>query len=75
LRCVVHRLSIVNRSRAQKCATLRTRLAQEIGIGSHYDLDRLDLTVQSTLNGALQHQVTDLLRRLPRAGIRRPPPV
>ena len=44
--------------------TLRTRLGQDLGINSLYDLDRLDLSVQSTLNVSLQHQVTDLLRRL-----------
>jgi membrane peptidoglycan carboxypeptidase len=50
---------------ARKSATtMRTRLAQDLGIDSLYDLDRLDLSVQSTLNVGLQHQVTDLLRKL-----------
>ncbi len=48
----------------KSATTLRTRLGQDIGINSLYDLDRLDLSVQSTLNVSLQHQVTDLLRRL-----------
>ncbi len=48
----------------KSATTLRTRLSQDLGINSLYDLDRLDLTVQSTLNVGLQHKVTDLLRRL-----------
>lgn len=48
----------------KSATTLRTRLGQDLGINSLYDLDRLDLSVQSTLNIGLQHQITDLLRRL-----------
>lgn len=52
----------------KSATTLRTRLSQDLGINSLYDLDRLDLSVQSTLNISLQHQITDLLRRLREPG-------
>ncbi|MGO9446013.1 MAG: transglycosylase domain-containing protein [Thiobacillaceae bacterium] len=42
-------------------SALRLRLAQMLGIGRLYDLDRLDLTAQSTLNGAAQKIVSDYL--------------
>ncbi len=48
----------------KSATTLRTRLAQDLGIDSLYDLDRLDLSVQSTLDVDLQHRITDVLRRL-----------
>ena len=45
-------------------ATLRTRLLGQIGIGSLYDLDRLDLTVETTLDKTVQENVTAALKRL-----------
>lgn len=42
-------------------SALRTRLAGMLGIERLYDLDRLDLTAQSTLNGAAQKIVSDYL--------------
>ncbi|MEO6423496.1 MAG: transglycosylase domain-containing protein [Candidatus Nitrotoga sp.] len=43
---------------------VRVRLASQMGLQSLYELDRLDLSVQSTLNGELQKKVTDILRQL-----------
>ena len=40
------------------------RLASQLGLQRMYDLDRLDLSVQSTLDGELQKKTTDMLRRL-----------
>jgi len=49
----------------QKTAsTLRTRLAQELGVERLYDLDHLDLTVASTIDQATQHAVTEMLHNL-----------
>ncbi len=45
-------------------AVLRTRLAKTLGIKSNYELDRLDLTVKTTLDYQTQLAVTDQLRRL-----------
>jgi membrane peptidoglycan carboxypeptidase len=42
----------------------RVRLAEVLGLQSMYDLDRLDLSAQSTLDIELQKAVNDMLRRL-----------
>ncbi len=50
---------------AQKAVNaVRMRLASQLGLQRMYDLDRLDLSVQSTLDGELQKKTTDMLRRL-----------
>ncbi len=46
---------------------LRTRLARTLGIKSNYDLDRLDLTVKTTLDYSTQQAVTNALRLLSQA--------
>ncbi len=43
---------------------LRTRLAKTLGIKSNYELDRLDLTVKTTLDYSAQQAVTHALRQL-----------
>ncbi|MDD5216318.1 MAG: transglycosylase domain-containing protein, partial [Methylococcales bacterium] len=43
---------------------LRARLAQMLGIKTNYDLDRLDLTVKSTIDYDMQQQVTAALKKL-----------
>ena len=43
---------------------LRTRLARTLGIKSNYDLDRLDLTVKTTLDYNTQQAVTNALKQL-----------
>ncbi len=43
---------------------LRTRLAKTLGVKSNYDLDRLDLTVKTTLDYSTQQAVTQALRQL-----------
>ncbi|MDD5580848.1 MAG: transglycosylase domain-containing protein [Methylobacter sp.] len=43
---------------------LRTRLAKTLGVKSIYDLDRLDLTVKTTLDYPTQQAVSNALRRL-----------
>jgi len=43
---------------------LRTRLARALGVKSNYDLDRLDLTVKTTLDYATQQAVANALRQL-----------
>ncbi|MEI7839106.1 MAG: transglycosylase domain-containing protein [Methylococcaceae bacterium] len=43
---------------------LRARLAQTLGIKTNYDLDRLDLTVKSTIDFDMQRQVTAALKKL-----------
>ncbi len=43
---------------------LRARLAQLLGIKTNYDLDRLDLTVKTTLDYGIQQEVTAALRKL-----------
>jgi membrane peptidoglycan carboxypeptidase len=45
-------------------STIRARLAQDLGVASLYDLDRLDVTVTSMLDTATQQAVTDALKRL-----------
>lgn len=50
---------------AQKAVNnVRVRLANLLGLRRLYDLDRLDLSVQSTLDGELQREITDMLRGL-----------
>ncbi len=43
---------------------VRTRLLSLLRVSSLYDLDRLDLTAETTLDAATQQRVTDLLSRL-----------
>jgi membrane peptidoglycan carboxypeptidase len=43
---------------------LRTRLARTLGVKSNYELDRLDLTVKTTLDYGTQLAVTHALREL-----------
>ncbi len=43
---------------------VRVRLASLLGIGRLYELDRLDLTVKTTLNRDLQQQITQVLHQL-----------
>jgi membrane peptidoglycan carboxypeptidase len=43
---------------------LRTRLTKMLGIKSNYELDRLDLTVKTTLDYGTQQMVTQALREL-----------
>lgn len=43
---------------------LRARLAQMLGIKTNYDLDRLDLTVKSSIDYDMQQQVTAALKKL-----------
>ena len=43
---------------------LRTRLAKMLGVKSNYELDRLDLTVKTTLDYGAQQTVTQALRQL-----------
>src|SRR5262249_15615746 len=45
-------------------STIRARLAQELGVASLYDLDRLDVTVTSTLDTVTQQAVTVALQKL-----------
>lgn len=45
-------------------AVLRTRLANVLGLNSHYELDRLDLTAKTTLDTDIQKTVTRALQRL-----------
>ena len=45
-------------------STVRTHLSNLVDTSRLYDLDRLDLTVQSTLNTGLQKAVTDVLHQL-----------
>lgn len=50
---------------AQKAVNaVRMRLASQLGLHRMYDLDRLDLSVRSTLDGELQQKTTDMLRQL-----------
>jgi membrane peptidoglycan carboxypeptidase len=43
---------------------LRARLARTLGVKSNYELDRLDLTVKTTLDYRTQQAVTNALRQL-----------
>ncbi|HEY8218755.1 MAG TPA: transglycosylase domain-containing protein [Methylobacter sp.] len=47
---------------------LRTRLARTLGVKSNYELDRLDLTVKTTLDYGTQQAVTHALRELSEPG-------
>lgn len=50
---------------AQKAVNAaRVRLASQLGLQGLYDLDRLDLSVQSTLDIELQKKTTEMLRQL-----------
>ena len=51
-------------TRSKATTALRTELSQLLGIPRFYDLDRLDLRVQSTLHEPTQKAVTDTLKRL-----------
>jgi membrane peptidoglycan carboxypeptidase len=46
---------------------MRSRLANLLNIRSNYELDRLDLTVKSTLDNTVQQAVTDDLKKLSQA--------
>jgi len=46
---------------------LRTRLAKALGVKTSYELDRLDLTVKTTLDYKTQEKVTGALRKLSEA--------
>lgn len=49
----------------QKAATaLRTELLGLLGVGNLYELDRLDLTLESTIDIEAQQQVSQVLKRL-----------
>ncbi|MBU1689936.1 MAG: transglycosylase domain-containing protein [Gammaproteobacteria bacterium] len=48
-------------------SAVRVKLASLLGLPRLYELDRLDLSVQSTLDGERQQKVTDILR-----GLRKP---
>ena len=43
---------------------IRARLLSLVGLERNYDLDRLDLTVSTTLDGTLQEAISETLRRL-----------
>jgi len=43
---------------------LRTRLAKTLGVKTSYELDRIDLTVKTTIDNSTQQAVTNALRRL-----------
>jgi len=45
-------------------SAVRVHLASLLGLPRLYELDRLDLSVQSTLNAALQQNITEILRQL-----------
>ena len=45
-------------------SVLRSRLAKMLGVKSNYELDRLDLTVKTTLDNKVQQAVTAELRQL-----------
>lgn len=49
---------------AKAATAIRNELAQLISVPSFYDLHRLDLTVETTLNADAQEQSTKILRRL-----------
>lgn len=54
-------VSFVGRKAAN---TIRRQLSYSLGVPQLYQLDRLDLTVKSTLNGAIQDDVSKLLLKL-----------
>lgn len=49
---------------AKAATAIRNELAHLISVPSFYDLHRLDLTVETTLNAGAQEQSTKILRRL-----------
>ncbi|MBM4263714.1 MAG: hypothetical protein FJ145_20095 [Deltaproteobacteria bacterium] len=51
-------------SRDKGTAIARDRLAKQLGVGNLYDLDRLDLEVETTLDAKMQTKVANLLRAL-----------
>ncbi len=57
---------------------IRVYLMQDLGLASTYEVDRLDLTVESTIDGDAQHRIFAFLDRLnepefaARAGLRQP---
>ena len=53
-----------NFSASKAVNAVRMRLASQMGLQRLYELDRLDLSVQSTLDGELQKKTTDILRQL-----------
>ncbi len=53
-----------NFSASKAANAVRVRLAAQLGLQRLYELDRLDLSVQSTLDGELQKKTTDILRQL-----------
>ena len=53
-----------NFSTSKAANAVRIRLASQMGLQRLYELDRLDLSVQSTLDGELQKKTTDILRQL-----------
>ena len=53
-----------NFSASKAANAVRVRLASQMGLQRLYELDRLDLSVQSTLDGELQKKTTDILRQL-----------
>jgi membrane peptidoglycan carboxypeptidase len=53
-----------NFSASKAANAVRARLASQMGLQRLYELDRLDLSVQSTLDGELQKKTTDILRQL-----------
>ncbi|MDQ3184911.1 MAG: transglycosylase domain-containing protein, partial [Pseudomonadota bacterium] len=55
---------IKNFSGQKAVNAVRVRLASQLGLQRMYDLDRLDVSVQSTLDGELQKKTTDMLLRL-----------
>ncbi len=55
------RVSFVDRKGVN---AIRVHLLELLGIGSFYELDRLDLTVDTTIDAGVQNAVTDLLLRL-----------
>ncbi len=48
--------------------TVRADLSSQLGLASLHDLDRLDLTVRTTLDGAVNDAVTHALQRLGNCG-------
>src|SRR5215510_7856331 len=51
-------------ARHKTTSTIRARLAQDLGVASLYDLDRLDMTATSTLDTATQQAITEALQKL-----------
>lgn len=43
---------------------IRSRLLSMLGLERYYDLDRLDLTVSTTIDGRVQEAITETLRRM-----------